>query len=169
MVLDVGALAELLIQYFQTDDRSRVRFRANTFLSPTDVKPLNRIVAGDGRQHVVVASAIAFVELTRKWDEIVSDLLQPHQLAAFLQATPDWFVVDPVDESLLPSLGLVPPEVTMPDGSTKPVEWIDAIHVATSLARENARLVTTDDIMLRAHLVACGGIERGFTNRIGSR
>ena len=147
MVLDVGALAELLIQYFQADDRSCMQFRANTFLSPANVRYLNRIVAEDGSQHVIVASAIAFVELTRKWDEIVGNRLQPHQLAAFLQSTPDWFVVDPVDESLLPALGQVPPEVTMPDGTTGSVEWIDAIHVATVLARENARLVTTDHIL----------------------
>jgi len=149
MVLDVGALAELLTQYFQADDRSCVQFRANTFLSPADVRYLNRIVAEDGRRHVVVASAAAFVELARKWGEIVGDQLQSHQLAAFLQATPDWFAVDPVDESLLPALGQVPPEVTMPDGTTKPVEWLDAIHAATALARENARLVTTDRTLLQ--------------------
>lgn len=144
LILDVGALTDLLAQYFRAEDRTAPRFRPSRFLSPQVTRHLNRIVRGDGR-YVVAASAMAFVELVRKWDEIVAERFKPHHLAALIQAPPDWFSIEPVDAGLIPLFGLVPPEVSMPDGSVRPIEWPDAVHVATALSREEGALVTSDE------------------------
>lgn len=148
LVLDTGALADVLAQYFQAEDRTTPQFQTSRFLPPETARQINRIVRGDGR-YVVAASAMAFVELVRKWDEIVNGRFEPHQLAALLQEPPDWFSVEPVDEDLIPLFGQVPPEVPMPDGSVQPIEWPDAVHVATALSREEGSLVTSDRRLLQ--------------------
>jgi len=135
LVLDVGALADLLAQCFQAGDWTKPRVQTTHFLTSEDSRRINRIVWGDGR-YVVVASAVAFAELARKWDEIVAGRFQPYQLAAFLQDPPDWFVVEPVDEDLIPLFGEVP--------IVQKLEWPDIIHAATVLSREEGNLVTSD-------------------------
>lgn len=142
LVLDTGPLADVLAQYFQIDDYISPSFVPSDSLSLDVVRQINRIVRMNG--YYVVASAIAFVELTRKWSEIVQDRFTFVQLAAFLQSPPEWFVVAAVDEDLLPSFRYVPPFVTMPNGRTEQIEWTDAVHIATSLSRERCHLVTTD-------------------------
>ncbi|GAB4547152.1 MAG: hypothetical protein Kow0063_41780 [Anaerolineae bacterium] len=148
LVLDVGALADLLSQYFQAEDRTRPLFEPSRFLSSEIARQINRIVRDDGR-YIVAASAMAFVELVRKWDEIVDQRFEPYQLAAFLQDPPDWFSLEPVDEDLIPLFGQVPPEVPMPDGSVQTLEWPDVIHAATALSREEADLITSDGRLLQ--------------------
>lgn len=143
LVLDVGSLADVLRQCFQSDDYTRPSFCPSRFLSEETVRQLNQIVLADGR-HVVAASVVAFVELARKWDQIVASDFAPYQLAAFLQSPPEWFTTEPLDETLLPAFGLVPSFVRMPDGTIQPIEWLDAIHLATALNRDRARLVTND-------------------------
>lgn len=141
LVLDVGALADLLAQCFQAEDWTKPQVQATHFLPSEASRQINRIVWGDGH-YVVVASALAFVELARKWDAIVAGRFHPYQLAAFLQDPPDWFAVEPVDEDLIPLFGQVP--------LVQELEWPDAIHVATVLSRENGNLVTSDHNLGRA-------------------
>ncbi len=148
LVLDTGALADVLAQYFQAEDRITPQFQTSRFLPPETARQINRIVHGNGR-YIVAASAMAFVELAHKWDEIVAGRFQPHQLAALLQEPPDWFSVEPMDEDLIPVFGQVPPEVPMPDGSVQPIEWPDAVHAATAFSREEGDLVTSDQRLLQ--------------------
>jgi predicted nucleic acid-binding protein len=148
LVMDTGPLADLLGQYFQAEDRDTLHFTESSYLSTDTVREINLIVHGDGR-HLIAASTMAFVELARKWDEIVTERFAPRQLAAFLEDPPDWFSIEPVDEDLVPTLIQVPPEVMMPDGTAKPLEWPDAIHIATTLGRQEAKLITSDRRMLR--------------------
>jgi predicted nucleic acid-binding protein len=143
LVLDVGSLADLLWQSFQSGDYTRPIFFPSRFLSSERVRQLNRIVLTEG-QYLVAASVVAFVELARKWDDIVASRFAPYQLAAFLQAPPVWFSVEPLDESVLPAFLLIPSSVRMPDGRVLSIEWIDAIHLATARSRERAILVTSD-------------------------
>jgi predicted nucleic acid-binding protein len=135
LVLDVGALADLLAQCFQSDNWTTPRVQPSQFISRENSRQINRIV-WEYRPYVVIASAMAFVELARKWNEIVAGRFQPYQMATFLQDTPDWFVVEPVDEYLVLLLGQVP--------LVQELEWPDATHVATVLSRERGDLITTD-------------------------
>ncbi len=148
LVLDVGSLADVLRQCFQSDDYSRPTFSPSRFLSEETVRLLNRIVLADGR-YIVAASVVAFVELARKWDQIVASDFAPYRLAAFLQAPPEWFSVEPLDETLLPAFGVVPGSVQMSDGTVQPIEWLDAIHFATACSRDRAMLVTNDARLLQ--------------------
>ncbi|MBI3960671.1 MAG: hypothetical protein HY328_17820 [Chloroflexi bacterium] len=143
LVLDVGALADLLAQTLTSNRRDAVRFHSDRFIPSPVVKVLNHIVRSDGR-YVVVASAFAFIELAHKWDEIVQGRFQARQLAAFLADPPDWFVVAAMERALIRFLCDVPSEVVVSSGRLQPIEWTDAIHAATTFSREEARLVTTD-------------------------
>jgi hypothetical protein len=141
LVLDVGALADLLAQCFQSDDWTNPCIQPSQFICPEDSRQINRILEREG-PYVVVASAMTFVELVRKWNEIVSERFQPHQMAVFLHDTPDWFVVEPIDEYLVLLLGDVP--------LVQELEWPDAIQVATVLSRETSTLITSDRNLLDA-------------------
>jgi len=146
LVLDVGALAEMLAQIFACPERDSIHFHSDTekkFITDRVAALMNRVVHSHG-QFVMVASALAFVELANKWEEIVNTRFHPRQLAAFLSDPPDWFAVAAIDRELIPYLCAVPAKVILPNGKVTPVEWTDAIHAATAYSRSQARLVTTD-------------------------
>jgi predicted nucleic acid-binding protein len=146
VVLDVGALAEMLVQVFACPERDSIHFRSDAeakFITDRVADLMNRIVRSHG-QFTIVASALAFVELANKWEEIVRDRFHPRQLAAFLADPPEWFIVAAIDQALIPALCSVPADVTMPIGKLEPIEWTDAIHAATAYSRSQAKLVTTD-------------------------
>ena len=150
LVIDAVALDDLLAQYFQSEDRNAPQFKESHHLSREVVRHLNRIVQGNGR-YVVVASTLAFVELAYKWKrpELQVSQFQPYQLAAFLQQPPDWFVIADVNETLIAWYGRVPSAVEKQQGQMTYIEGMDAIHVATALSREEAKLVTADTKLLR--------------------
>ena len=143
LVLDTGALADLLAQYFDSADRNNPMFYRTRWLPEDAVRTINRIVRVEGR-YVVAASTLAFVEIVRKWDEIVAGRFRPEQMAAFLEDPPDWFAVEPLDEGLIPFFGQVPWRVTDSSRGSVPLEWTDVVHLATARSRERASLVTTD-------------------------
>ncbi len=153
IVLDSHILADFLAQYFGPTDRGQQPFQSEGQLSSDLARRINSVVdrymSYDVVTTVVVASTLAFVEIVRQWDEIVQDQFQPHQVAAFLEQPPDWFSVAPVDEDLVEFFCDVPADVSMPDGTTKPVEWADAVHVATVFSRGEVCLFATSDYPLR--------------------
>jgi len=143
LVLDVAALADILAQYFNADDRSQPHFQATTDLTLRTATMASRIVEEDTK-YVVAASVLAFVEMAHRWDRIVDNRFSPVQLAAFLLDPPEWFSIEPMEEELIGRFADIPSEVQMPDGRIEPIEWTDAIHAATTLNREQALLVTSD-------------------------
>jgi predicted nucleic acid-binding protein len=146
LVLDVGALAEMLAQVFACPERDSIHFHSDAeekFITDRVAALMNRVVRSHG-QFVIVASVLAFVELAHKWDDIVRTRFHPRQLAAFLSDPPDWFAVAAIDKELTPYLCAVPAEVVLANGRLTPIEWTDAIHAATTYSRSQARLVTTD-------------------------
>jgi len=143
VVLDTGALADVLVQFIQSQVQSPPRFVQSQYISYEVARLLNRVVRSEGR-FVVVASALAFVEMAHQWERIIADRINPVQLAAFLNDPPEWFAVAPVDQDLVPFFMDVSPAVTMPWGRVEPVEWTDAVHAATALSRDNAVLVSSD-------------------------
>ena len=143
IVLDTAALAAVLSQYFSGEDRLQPEFRPDGRLSQQAVAALNLVVKGSGYR-VVAASALAFVELARKWDEIVQTRFALHQLAAFIESPPEWFVVDPLDPDLMGVFCTIPRSVTMPNGSVQRLEWADVVHAATAVSRAPSVLVTGD-------------------------
>ena len=145
LILDVGPLADLLAQYFKKENRYSIQFEVDRFLSPKAVQHINYVVSQNGFQGIIGASALAFVELVHKWDKITLERFRAYQMASFLEEHPDWFSIEPMDETIFPLVAQVPADVTMPDGTTKSIEWADAIHAATTLGRDNGILVTSDE------------------------
>lgn len=149
LVLDTDVLAEFIGQYFGPAERGRAPFEAEGCVSGETARRLNSICvwteAAGAVGPLVVASALAFVEMVRGWEQIVRRRFKTYQLAAFLEQPPEWFSVAPVDEQLVEFFCSVPAHVTMPGGDTAPIEWTDAVHVATVLSRgPNCLLATTD-------------------------
>ena len=143
VVLDTGPLADFLVQFFEERNGLRTRYEATSSLPAEAVQAINRIASGNS-DFVIVTSAFTFVELARIWGTVIIDRVSQDQLAAFIEDPPEWFVIDPVDEDLLPAFGDVPASVQLSENSVEQIEWTDAVHAATTLARGNARLVTTD-------------------------
>lgn len=144
VVLDVGPLCDLLTQYFRAEDRNSLVFQPSEYFDKDICARINKIVHENGIRNVIATSAISFVELCRKWEQIAGDELSPFQLASFLNDPPDWFSIEPVDETLIQNFMDAPSDVRLPNGEVKPIEWIDAIHIATFLNRGEAILVAAD-------------------------
>ncbi|MFC2146236.1 hypothetical protein ACFLRT_02635 [Acidobacteriota bacterium] len=153
IVLDTNILSEFLAQYFQHRQKNG-HFTAN-HIGTTDI--LNYRVVKEIREiiksydyidyigsHLVAASTFAFLEISRKFEEISGDRYSIEQFSGFIDQPPEWFLVAPLDESLFLDLLRIPPYVTMHGGQLKNIEWADAIHLATALSRENCLLATTD-------------------------
>lgn len=159
VVLDTSTIGEFFTQYFSVNlaDRGRGSFKPQGVLSPKLANALNRILYSFQRHKlgvcvdppftagIVVASAFAFVELSRNWSKIVMARYSVSQVHQFVIQPPEWFNIAPVDESLLPFYAMVP-AVVWSRGEFKSIEWCDAIHAATVFSRgETALLATTDE------------------------
>ncbi len=163
IALDTDALADFLAQYFGAARRGDAPFAQSDWLSHDAATIINRIVANfqadSSLSGHVVASTFAFLEVLRKWNELVQRRIQPHQFRAFIDAPPEWFLVAAVDTELLPSYYRLPAEVQMANGGTKSIEWTDAVHAATALSRHDpphsrCYFRTQDTRLVRIQLIA---------------
>jgi predicted nucleic acid-binding protein len=153
VVLDANVLPDFLSQFFGPAERGTLRFSAEGRFCEQTARRVNRIRLdhdGDRGRGIVVASVIAFVELSRKWTNIVAGRFEPYQVAALLAQPPSWFSVAPCDEELLDFLLDVPAVVEVADGRSEPIELYDALHVATAFSRgDHVWLATTDSRLRR--------------------
>lgn len=158
VILDTVAVGDFLAQFFdrQTASRGAGRFATAGWITSELARRLNRILdvhladtldmdaqpySGSG----VVMSSFAFVELVRKWDDIVEGRFEMLEFRGFLEQPPDWVIIDPLDEDLMPAFAAVPSRVLDGDGNWLSIEWTDAVHVATAISRgANAMLATSD-------------------------
>lgn len=148
IVLDSNYFAELLAQYFDSNSANRGsgQFHQSRVFSRDLARCLNRITAATtfGISNLVVASTLAPIEVARSWDDIVQGKFSAQQMHAFINQHPDWFSLAPVDEDLIPFLVDLPSWV-MVDYRLQPIEWTDAVHLATVVSRgPDATLATSD-------------------------
>jgi len=151
IVLDTNILSDFLGQYFSSRSRRVPVFHSQNSISAELAHGINQIVQQwddpliDQYPGHLVASSLAFVEMSRKWQQVVRERFTVIQMAAFLEQPPDWFLIEPVDETLVSILCDVPADVNMINGESRSVEWTDAIHIATALIRgADTRLAVTD-------------------------
>ncbi len=155
IVLDTHVLSDFLAQYFE-QWKEKKHFNVSLveptkFLRMPVVREMQKIIRmyDDQGVHRIVASTVAFLEIARKFQEIAENRFQLEQFSGFIDQPPEWFVVAPVDDSLFLPLLQIPAYVTMPDGQSKAIEWIDAIHLATALSREKCLFATMDSRLKR--------------------
>ncbi len=143
IVLDTGPLADFLGQFYGPADRGREPFRRGFSLTEEAARAINAIarayIQDEPVHSLVFASTLAFAEIVRKWEKLAGGRFLPHQLRAFIASPPGWFVVDPVDESLVEFFLNVPATVRI-GRDLKNIEWADAIHVATALSHDTQRM-----------------------------
>jgi len=163
IVLDTDGLADFLAQYFGPANRGVGRFMESEWLSHRAAQEINRIVdffrLDDWAKDHVIASTFAFMEIARKWDQLIQGRFRPYQLRALLNDPDEWFFIASVDTSLIEFFYQLPATVMMEGGNAEKLEWTDAVHVATALSRNepglpHCRLRTRDTRIVRIELVA---------------
>jgi predicted nucleic acid-binding protein len=165
IVLDTNVLADFLAQLFESESRASPVFYEDGFISTELAQRMNRVVQWWNDSFIdqypghLVASTLAFVELSRKWERIVRGRFNAIQMAAFIEQPPEWFIVEPLDEALVSTLCDVPAYVKMAQGNFRSLEWTDAVHIATVFIRgTDTRLAASDREMrqvvaLEDHLI----------------
>ncbi len=160
VILDTVVMGEFLAQFFdrQAASRGAGRFVPAGWITNDLARRLNRILdlqcsgfldedsphSGSG----VVISSFAFVELVRKWDDIVEGRFGMLEFRVFLDQPPEWVIIDPLDEFLTQAFAEVPSRVLDHNGNWLSIEWADAVHAATTISRgRNAMLATSDKKM----------------------
>jgi predicted nucleic acid-binding protein len=143
IVCDTNITAEIIKQYYQAN--KFYGFSENAIITHKLKYILNKKIYEPNTSGYIIASSFAFIEIARKYKEIISDKIKVHQFMAFIQQPPEWFLIEPIDINLLEQLRALPPY----NSENKPIEWADAIHAATALNRENACFVTTDSKLLK--------------------
>ncbi len=157
LVVDTNILAEIIGQHYQESIGGEKIFHPSEKLSDIVAYRINKITnwhaqfsEEDFLPGHIVASSLAFVEIARKFDEIAGARFSLEQFKALIDQPPDWLVIESVGEDLLEFLCQLPAEVHLDSGETKPLEWADAIHVATTLLRGNDSLLAATDSSIKA-------------------
>ncbi len=148
IVLDSDHLVELLEQYYDEKraDRGYGRFGSEGLFSNRLTSRLNNIIRNSEGLHLsfVIASTFTFVEISRQWEEMVGNKFTEEQFYVFVKEAPTWFNIAPVDDQLAPFFLNIPND----NSKSEPIEWTDAIHMATVLSRGEdasaATLATSD-------------------------
>lgn len=153
IILDSDFFVEFLTQYFHPNimNHGTGQFQLSPVFSRELVRRLNQIVymAYEGISNLVIASTFSLIEISRKWDTLVQERFSTQQLHAFVYQYPEWFSLAPVDDDLLPFFVDVPANVIV-DAKLQPIEWTDAVHIATMLSRgDNATMATNDSRIKR--------------------
>ncbi len=147
IILDSNVLSDLLAQFYDplTANRGDGKFCPERTITKNLAYKLNQIMKRHSEVNdLIVSSTFAFIEIARKWDNIVQNRFSVEQMYAFITQPPEWFDIAPVDEDLLPFYVDVPTSVFV-GNRNEHIEWTDAIHVATAYSRgETAFLATTD-------------------------
>lgn len=155
LVLDTNILADIIAQYYQNKTLVDHGFVRNGWLSDDITHNINKILKPhvttylfDEEPHTqgyIVASSMGFVEIARKFNVISQHRFTVAQMAALISQPPDWLLIESVSKDLLEFLCILPTEVQLKHGGMAPLEWADAIHVATALSRgDNCMIATTD-------------------------
>ena len=155
LLLDSNLLSELLAQYFSSGSRIKgFRVTQKSIFHKDLVRKINSIISWfddnlsieevSPQPGLIIASTFAFVEIARKFNEIVKHQYTVDQMASFINQPPDWFFISSTDKVLLAHLLNLPSEVTLPEGDVVPIEVADSIHVATALSRDQCLMATTD-------------------------
>lgn len=156
IILDTNILSEMLTQFFRNRiGANNIEFSEHGTFKVQTAEALNRIVKWHNScvdsdfPGYIIASSLGFVEIARKFKEISSAEYTVEQFAAFIEQPPEWFLIASVDANLFSFLNAIPPYVTVGD-RIKPVEWADAIHVATAFSRDEGWLLAATDARIRA-------------------
>lgn len=137
LVCDTSVLCDIIIQYFSDDfNREYPDFKEQGFVNKNTAKILNEISREFESTRYIIASAFAFVELSRKFNRIFLNHITIDQFRSFIEQPPDWFLIADVDEKLFEYLLDTPAFVTI-NANIQNIEWADAIHIATALSRDH--------------------------------
>jgi len=164
IILDTNVLADLLAQYYGDEVRYGEVFESRGFLNPQLVRKLNKIIGwykgtdDSSCPGLVVASSFAFVEIARKFDKIAGARFNLYQFAEFIDQPPEWFIISAVDTNLFFHLSKLPGQVQTHNNKFLPIEWADAIHMATATSRDKPWLLASTDSRIQAAVALRGRI-----------
>jgi hypothetical protein len=143
LVVDTHILQWILNNY---DSSNEYGMLTSEKLSRHVLVALNNIISNAGNNGFIIASAIAVIEIANKYDEICEGFSIPYdKFKAFITQPPSWFLIEPISVECISYLSQIDCSVIL-KGESKPIEINDAIHVATTLIRnENSILATNDN------------------------
>ena len=152
IVIDSDSLSEIMYQYFKQKTNLE-EFVVEGNLTTNTVNKLNSILywfqeKEGGTQGLIISSTFAFIEIARKFDQIVNGRFSIDQFAAFINSPPEWFSIEPLDNSISFYLLQIPTHVSK-KGTLIPLEWTDSIHIATTISRGDDSFLLTNDIVIR--------------------
>ena len=152
LILDTNILADFLEQYFNSTrgNRGYGKFLVADNITREIAQKINSIVGlytiepDPTISGLIISSTLAFVELVRHFDTISRGRFSIDNLYDFIQTHPGWFSIAPVDMDLIPFFLEVPKHVQIEEREF-PIEWTDAVHVATVFSRgDHSYIVATD-------------------------
>lgn len=160
IVLDTNLLADFIASYYLFEIQSYGKFEKYNSISVELASNLNSILINYRNNNtlqdgIVVASTFGFIEIARKFEIISNQRFGVEKFKAFIDTPPHWFTIVPLSNDLFNRLIELPQSVVMPDDKILPIEWADAIHVATALDRdENCKIAATDGRIINIPLIS---------------
>jgi hypothetical protein len=156
--MDTNVLADFLMQYFASPRVTGFVVTESTHMSHNLCLRINSLLHSHYRYQdigeppfgLLVASSAAFVELARKFDSIFNGQVTLSQFAAFIDAPPSFFTIEPLGFDVLRQLVELPSSCKV-RGEYKGIEAMDNLHVATARVRENCVLAATDIKLVAAY------------------
>lgn len=156
--MDTNVLADFLLQYFSSATRAWFNVSESKHINRDLCYKINSLLNSHHRVEntgippfgVLVASAVAFVELARQFDRIFAGQITVEQFAAFLDSPPDFFTIEPLGFEALRELVALPSHCWL-GSEERGIEAMDNVHVATARIRQSCHLAATDQRILAAY------------------
>lgn len=150
LILDTHVLCEFIAQYYENKIFDSGLCVENATLTRRRAIKINAIITEYRNNEtyaygLIVASSMAIIEIGRKFVEISQNRYNALQLKSFLNELPPYLHIAPIEKVLTSSLYKVPKYITDSNGDIKPIEFADAIHVATYFSRDSAVMLTNDE------------------------
>lgn len=109
------------------------------FLNRDMIEKLTQVL--DNNNGNIIVSSFVFIELINKFDEIFKkDEFTVERLKALLNQTPDWLIIEDINNSIVKASIRVPSFI---DGDG--ISMDDTIHVATAMSRGDEMYFLTTD------------------------
>lgn len=112
------------------------------FLNRVMIEKLTQVLYNNNGN--IIVSSFVFIELINKFDEIFkNDDFSIERLKALLKQTPEWLIIEDINNSVVKASISVPSYIDA-DG----ISMDDTIHIATAISRgDEMYFLTTDKIL----------------------
>jgi hypothetical protein len=143
VVIDTHIFESILEEYNSRDEFAQLSLQ---LMRQHIAYEINKVIKYRGEYGYVVVSSLAIIEIANQFRYICDNNsnIDYTKFRAFVNQPPSWLLIEPISIDVISLLNMLDTHVLL-KGELKPIEINDAIHVATTLIRNDEAVLATND------------------------